>query len=65
MTPAQRAAYLARYTYVDMRDTSSPTVGPLLPKIPSPYETGVIFHAPNAPGVDYTSSNDHPRLSGL
>ena len=54
MTPAQRAAYLARYTYVDMRDTSSPTVGPLLPKIPFPYETGVIFHAPNAPGVDYT-----------
>ena len=54
ITPAQRAAFLARFTYADMRDTSSNIMGPLLPKIPSPYETGVIFHAPNAPGVDYT-----------
>ena len=53
MTPAQRAAYVARYTYADMRDTSVHSPGPLLPKIPSLYETAVIFHAPDAPGVDY------------
>ena len=28
----------------------------LLPKISSPYETAVMFHAPDAPGVDYTLS---------
>jgi hypothetical protein len=54
MTPAQRAAYLDGYTYADMRDTSFHSPGPLLPKIPSQYETAVIFHDPDAPGVDYT-----------
>lgn len=54
MTPAQRAAYVARYTYADMRDTSFHSPGPLLPKIPSLYEAAVIFHTPDAPGVDYT-----------
>ena len=54
MTPARRAAYLARYTYADMRDISFHSTGPLLTKIPSPYEMAVIFHAPDAPGVDYS-----------
>lgn len=53
MTPAQRAAYLARYNYADMRDMTSHSAGTLLPKIPSPYEMAVIFHAPDAPAVDY------------
>lgn len=54
MTSAQRAAYIARYTYADMQDTSVHPAGPLLPKIPSSHETAVTFHAPDAPGVDYS-----------
>jgi hypothetical protein len=53
MTPAQRAAYIARYTYADMRDTSLHSPGPLLPKIPSTHEAAIIFHSPDTPGVDY------------
>lgn len=53
MTAAQRPAYIARYAYADMRDASFHSPGPLLPKIPSPHEAAVIFHAPDAPGVDY------------
>lgn len=53
MTAAQRAACLARYTYADMRETSSHSFGPLLPKIPSPHENAVVFHAPDAPDVNY------------
>lgn len=53
MTPAQRAAYITRYTYADMRDMLFHSSGPLLPKVPSLHETAVIFHAPDAPGVDY------------
>jgi len=54
MTPAQRTAYIAQYTYADMRETSVHAPGRLLPKIPSPHETAVHFYAPNAPGVDYS-----------
>jgi len=54
MEPAQRAAYITRFTYADMRDMSLHNPGPLLPKIPSPHETAVIFYAPDAPGADYT-----------
>ena len=53
MPSAQRAAYIARFTYAGMRDTSVHS-SPLLPKVPSSHDVGVIFHAPDAPGVDYS-----------
>jgi hypothetical protein len=53
MTSAERAAYLARFTYPDAYDASFPRPVPFLPKVPAPREVGVMYHAPDASGVDY------------